>query len=87
MTGESEADGQVLPDDQFEFGTRFVAPFGGGIRWILTDRFLLRADVAITMFQIKTPKGFTDPTRDFSGVGEKEWVSGPTFTIGLGYHF
>jgi hypothetical protein len=87
VAGESEADAQVLPDDQFEFGTRFVAPFGGGVRWILTDRFLLRADVAITMFKLKTPKGFTDPARDLSGVGEKEWVSGPTFSIGLAYHF
>lgn len=87
VAGESETDAQVLPDDQFEFGTRFVAPFGGGIRWILTDKFLLRADVAITMFKLKTPKGFTDPARDLSGVGEKEWVSGPTFSIGLAYHF
>jgi len=84
---ESEADAQVLPDDQFKFGTRFIAPFGAGVRWLITDRFLIRGDVSISMYKIKTPRGYLAPERGFSGVGEKEWVSGPTFSLGAGFHF
>jgi len=87
IAGESEADAQVLPDDQFEFGTRFIAPLGAGVRWLITDRFLIRSDFSISMFQIKTPRGYLSPERGFTGVGEKEWVSGPTFSIGAGFHF
>jgi len=87
IAGESEAEVQVLPDDQFEFGTRFMAPFGAGVRWLITDRFLIRTDVSINMFRIQTPNGYLAPERGFTGVGEKEWVSGPNFSIGIGFHF
>jgi hypothetical protein len=77
----------LLPDDRYEFGTRFVALFGGGARWFLTDRILLRGDVFVNMYQLKTPRGYLDPSRDLTGVGEKEWVSGPTLSIGTAWHF
>jgi hypothetical protein len=85
--GESEDDALVLPQDQFEFGVRFVALLGGGARWFLTERVLIRADFALTMNQLKTPAGFLDPERALTGVGEKEWVSGPAFSIGAAFHF
>ncbi|MGD2122069.1 MAG: hypothetical protein PVJ76_10015 [Gemmatimonadota bacterium] len=77
----------LLPDDRYEFGTKFVALFGGGARWFLTDRILLRGDVFVNMYQLKTPRGYLDTSRDFTGVGEKEWVSGPILSIGTAWHF
>ncbi len=77
----------LLPDDRYEFGRRLVALFGGGARWFLTDRILLRGDVFVNMYQLKTPRGYLDPSRDLSGVGQKEWVSGPILSIGTAWHF
>lgn len=85
--GESESDGLVLPEDRFGFGRKFLAPFGGGIRWVITRHVVARGDMAITLFQLKSPRGYSDPERDLEGVPEKEWVSGPTFSFGLGFHF
>jgi hypothetical protein len=85
--GESEADDLVLPGDRFEFGSRFMTVLGGGVRWFLTERILIRADLTLTMNRLETPKGFLDPDRGLTGVGEKEWVSGPAFSIGTAFHF
>jgi len=87
IAGETEADALVLAQDRFEFGVRFVALLGGGMRWLLTDRFLIRADFFVTMNQLETPEGYLDPERALRGVGEKEWVSGPGFSIGAAFHF
>ncbi len=87
MAGKSIQDELLLPDDRFEFGTRLNALFGGGARWFLTDRLMARGDVFVNMYQLKTPRGFLDPVRALTGVGEKEWVSGPTFSLGLAWHF
>jgi hypothetical protein len=85
--GLGEADALVLPADQFEFGAKFVALLGGGVRWFLSRRVLLRADLALTMNRLKTPEGFLDPERALKGVAEKEWVSGPAFSLGAAIHF
>ena len=65
----------------------FMALLGGGVRWFMTQRMLIRADAFITMNQLETPAGFLDPERALVGVGEKEWVSGPAFSIGAAFHF
>ena len=77
----------LLPDDRYGFGTRLVALFGGGARWFLTDRILIRGDIVVNMYQLKTPRGYLDTSREFTGVGEKEWVSGPILSIGTAWHF
>ena len=43
--------------------------------------------MVVDMYRLKTPRGYQDPERALTGVGEKEWVSGPTFSFGLAYHF
>jgi hypothetical protein len=87
LAGQSSEDALLLPEDQFKYGTKFQAPFGGGIRWIVSDRFLIRSDLTVLLYRLTTPPGFLDPERGFDGVGEKEWVSGPSFSLGIGYHF
>lgn len=87
LAGESPEDGLLLPEDQWKYGKKFLAPFGGGIRWIVSDRFLVRGDLTVMLYRLTAPPGFLDPERGFTGVGEKEWVSAPTFSFGFGYHF
>ncbi|MBT8395392.1 MAG: hypothetical protein KJN92_00440 [Gemmatimonadetes bacterium] len=87
LAGASPQDELLLQDDRFELGTRLVAVFGGGARWFLTDRIMARGDIFVNMYQLKAPRGFLDPGRGLTGVGEKEWVSGPTYSLGLAYHF
>jgi len=87
LAGGSEADELVLPDDRFDFGARFLTLFGGGTRWFLTDRILIRADLAISLYRLKTPRGYFNTARGFEKVDEKEWVGGPTFSISAGFHF
>lgn len=87
LAGSSEVDNLVLPDDRFEFGTRFSALFGGGVRWLITGRLVLRGDATLTMYQLKTPRGYLETDRGLAAVGEKQWVSGPTFSLGLGFQF
>jgi len=87
LAGDGEADGLVLPQDQFEFGRRFLGLFGAGVRWIVSEDILIRGDLALTLNQLETPEGFLDPARELDRVGEKEWVSGPLFSLGIAYHF
>jgi len=87
LAGESEQDGLLLPEDQWQYGTKFLAPFGGGFRWILSNRFLVRGDFTVMLYRLTTPAGYFETDRGFTGVGEKEWVNAPTFSLGLGYHF
>jgi hypothetical protein len=83
-----ESDREVLlPDDVFDFGTSFVGLLGGGIRWFPAHRFLVRGDFTLTIWQLETPLGFSDPERGFVGVDEKEWVSGTSFSLGFGIRF
>ena len=77
----------LLPNDRFEFDSSFTGLFGGGLSWHVGDRFLIRTDLIMMMWQIKAPPGFVDPERGLTGVDEKEWVSGPSFTIGTAYRF
>ena len=87
IAGVGEDDALLLPQDRFVFGSKFVAILGGGLRWLMTERLLVRGDFAVTMNRLQTPEGFLDPERGLTGVGEKEWVSGPSFSIGAAFHF
>ncbi len=87
VAGDDSDRDALLAGDRFGFGTSFVGILGGGMRWFPGRRFVVRTDGVLFMWRLKTPSGFTDPDRDFEGVGETEWVSGPSFSISLGYRF
>ena len=87
LAGESSEEEVLLPDDRFEFTAAFEGVFGAGIRWFATESILLRTDFAVYLWQLTTPEGFRDPARGFVGVAEKEWVSGPSISLGVAYHF
>lgn len=86
-SGAEEDQELLLSDDRFKFGTSFVGILGGGVRWFPGKRFFFRADTHLFLWQLKTPRGFSDPERAFEGVEEKEWVSGPSLSLGFGIRF
>jgi hypothetical protein len=87
IAGDVPEDGLLLPEDQFDFGSKFVAPFGAGLRWFVTERLIVRTDFTINLYRLSTPPGFLDPERDLPSIGEREWVSGPGFTLGFAIQF
>jgi len=81
---ESDAE-LILADDRFNFGTSFVGILAGGLRWLPGERLLIRGDFSLSIWQLETPRGYSDPEREFTGVDEKEWVGGPSFALGIGF--
>jgi hypothetical protein len=67
-------------DEIFEFGTRFFAIIGPGVRWHVTRRIAVRTDLGFSLWRIDTPAGFGDPALGFESVAESEWVSGLALT-------
>ncbi len=76
----SAAETLLDPDEGYKFGTKFFATMGPGVRWFATRRFALRTDAVFSLWQLKTPAGFGDPTLGLSDVAESEWVSGLSAT-------
>ena len=87
LAGESSEEEVLLEADRFEFPASFEGVLGAGVRWFATESILLRTDFALYLWQLKSPTGFRDPERGFLGVAEKEWVSGPSFSLGVAFHF
>jgi hypothetical protein len=67
-------------DEIFEFGTKFFAVIGPGVRWHVTRRLAVRTDLGFSLWKIDTPSGFGDPQLGFPAVAESEWVSGLALT-------
>jgi hypothetical protein len=87
MSKDNSDEEILLSDDRFEFSTTFVGLLGTGVRWFPSERILVRGDLSLSIWRLKTPRGFRDPERAFASVGEREWVSGPSFSLGVGYRF
>ena len=70
-------------DEVFDFGTKFFAIAGPGVRWHIARRLALRTDFALSLWQVDTPAGFGDPLLGFPAVAESEWVSGLSLTTSV----
>lgn len=84
---DTEAELLELENDRFRFRPTFLGILGSGAGWYPSERITVRADVGLLIWRLKTPPGFRDPARELTGVGEKEWVSGPSFTLGAAFRF
>ena len=86
-------DFHTAPDvGEFAFGTRFAIKWGGGIRWVPSDLFQVRADVTNHLYSLRYPDTYYQPAVDDSQVlklTQKKviWLNNPAFTIGLSYLF
>jgi hypothetical protein len=67
-------------DEIFEFGTKFFAVIGPGVRFHVMRRLAVRTDLSFTLWKIDTPAGFGDPVLAIPNVAESEWVSGLSLT-------
>ncbi len=87
LAGEDEAEEGLLQDDRFKFGTSFMGVLGTGIRYFPSERFMIRYDMGLTLWQIETPRGYESPVRNFVGVDKSEWTSGVYITLGAAWRF
>jgi hypothetical protein len=87
FAGSPELDAQLRESDRFDFGFAFVGVLGGGVRWMLSERFLARGDAQLTLWQIDTPDGYQDPVLNLGTVPASEWANNGLFSIGLAYRF
>jgi opacity protein-like surface antigen len=87
VTKHGPLEAELDAADRFRFGTAFGATLGGGARFLLSDRWALRADASLSLYRLDIPEGYRDPERDFGAVGESEWVSNSGLWLGLSYLF
>ncbi len=87
LAGEDEAEEILLQDDRFKFGTSFMGVLGSGIRYFPSERFMIRSDMGLTLWQIETPRGYESPERPFENVDKSEWTSGIYITLGAAWRF
>lgn len=87
IQGAQREDQLLVEADRFEFGTKFSANGGLGARIFLSDRWFARVEPGFRIYQLSTPQGFRDPARELGNVGESEWTTGTSITVGLSWLF
>lgn len=87
LAGEDPAEAVLLPEDRFKFRTTVLGVAGAGVRWLPSGPFVVRADISLLLWRLTTPAGYRSSDRGFTAVAEKEWVSGPSITLGFGLRF
>jgi hypothetical protein len=87
LAGDPEEDELLREEDRFELGFSLLGSLGGGVRWMLGERFVLRGEAQLTLWQLDTPQGYLDTSLGFEAVQQVEWVNNGAFTVGLAYRF
>lgn len=85
--GDQDEDFFLDETDRYEFGTRLTGSFGGGFRYAVTQRWMLRADAGLYLYKLGYPDGWREASLGFEGVPEDEWVSGKSLSLGLAWRF
>lgn len=85
--GAQAEDALLADEDQFDFGTKFTGSFGGGFRYLITDRFHFRGDATAMLYQIGVPDGFREAGLGLGDVAESEWVTSNMLTLGFAFRF
>jgi hypothetical protein len=86
VAGSQAEDQLVLPADRYNFGTSFSGLLGFGARWFLTDRFLIRPDFTLQLWQQDIPEGYAVREALIASPRE-EWIQSWSLMIGLSYNF
>jgi hypothetical protein len=82
-----EANELLQERDVFDFGTSFYGTLGVGTHWYVMDRLAVRTDGTFSLWRLKTPPGFSDTDRPFTGVENREWVRSLGVTVSLIYRW
>ncbi len=87
LQGTGVADLGIEEEDRFQFGTKFSASAGAGIRVLAGERLVGRVEFLANFHKLQTPGGFSDPDLDLGVVPEDAWVNAPTFAVSFGIRF
>lgn len=89
IQGDQQEDQALQEADRFDFGTKFLGSAGAATRIFITDRIVGRVEAGLRLYQVDTPSGFLDTTRelDLGTVPEDEWVNSATLSLGISYLF
>ncbi len=87
LQGTGVADLGLEEEDRFQFGTKFSASAGAGIRVLAGERLVGRVEFLANFHKLGTPGGFSDPNLDIGVVPEDAWVTAPTFAVSFGIRF
>jgi len=85
---DAPAANQFLEErDVFDFGTSFYGTLGLGTHLYVMDHLALRTDGTFSLWRLKTPPGFSDTDRPFTGVENREWVRSLGVSVSLLYRW
>lgn len=85
---DAPAEDEFLEDrDVFDFGTSFYGTLGLGTHLYLMDHLAVRTDGTFALWRLKTPPGFSDTDRPFTGVENREWVRSLGVSVSLLYRW
>lgn len=94
MAGGDQIEDVLLPEDLYRFGLGFTASAGTGARFLLGDRFMVRTDASLKLWQVGTPEGFgaaakrpTDEMDPLYAPEQSEWVGGYGLSVSLAWRF
>lgn len=85
--GTQAEDEPLETAERFEFGTKLSGVFGAGARIFISERIALRTDASLTLYRLDAPEGWLDADLELDPPAADEWVSSPTFSVGLSYLF
>lgn len=85
--GDQDEDVLLDEEDRYDFGTRLTGSFGGGFRFAVTQRWLVRVDAGLFLYKLGYPDGWREAALGFEGVPEDEWVSAKSISVGLAWRF
>lgn len=77
----------------FRLGTPFALSFGGGLKWVSSDRIAMRADITDHMFQVRYPNGYFQapavgvPAILKPAAKQNIWTHNAALTLGVSYRF
>lgn len=83
------SDFRTVPDTGgFRFGTRFAFNFGGGLKWVPSQRWQLRADIKDRLYTIAYPEAYyVAPSGGAAVVPSTQaksfWMNNPAITFGI----
>jgi len=86
--GDTPAEDDLLEErDVFDFGTSFYGTLGLGTHLYVMDHLAVRTDGTFALWRLKTPPGFSDTDRPFTGVENREWVRSLGISVSLLYRW
>jgi hypothetical protein len=86
-SGDQEPDSELPSDVRLDFNTSFLGEIGGGIEWVMGERFGFRLDARNLLWKLKTPRAFLIKGEQARLLPADEWAQNFSLTAGLVFRF